>query len=135
MRDKIADQRGFLTLIELLVVLVIIFGMYYVFMGGYGGGSRTAPGITPGQPTRPGGPTSLPGQAIERARSVQCESNLRQVRQAIDIYKMNSEGRSPGSLDDLKISSVTSCPVTHTPYSYDPSTGRAWCTTPGHERY
>lgn len=118
------DERGFFTLIELLVVLAIIFGFFWVFMGGSN------------RPSRPGGPTTTPGMAIEQAKNVECRTNLGQIRQAIEIFKMTNENNPPRTLDDLRLpTESTHCPVGKQEYTYDPQTGQVRCSTPGHDRY
>jgi prepilin-type N-terminal cleavage/methylation domain-containing protein len=122
--SKPRNERGFLTLIELLVVLAIILGFFWVFTGGGG------------KPSRPGGPTTTPGMAIEQAKNLECRTELSQVRQAIQIYKLSSDGKPPASLDDLRLPyETTHCPVGKQQYVYDPQTGQVHCSTPGHERY
>ncbi len=121
---KSNSERGFLTLIELLVVLAIIFGFFWVFTGGGG------------KPTRPGGPTTTPGMAIEQAKSVQCQTNLGQIRQAMEIFKMSNDGNLPRGLGELNLpSESTHCPVGKQEYTYDPQTGQVKCSTPGHDRH
>jgi hypothetical protein len=69
---------------------------------------------------------------------VECQSNLKQVRLAIDMYRQTNE-HPPASVADLSSSGVTSsilvCPISHKPYVYDPVQGEIKCVTPGHERY
>jgi len=121
------SEAGFLTLIELLVVTVIIILVVYMVYGqrgpvGPGGGGAVGPsgeGLSPA------------GAAIEQARKVECQENLRGIRQAVAAHRISSEA-PPKSLEDLRIG-VTSCPSSHNPYVYDPQTGTVYCTTPGHE--
>lgn len=118
------NNRGSIfTLIEILVVVSIMLILANVLLRGYmGAGSKT-----------PGGPAT----PKERAQGVDCMNNLRQDRMAIDMYQQTGEQQQyPASLADSGVSGqVTQCPISQKPYSYDPSTGRVWCTTPGHEKY
>jgi len=119
------DKRGQWAIIEIVVVVAILAVLAYILVPRYIGGSNK------------GG--NGPATPIERAKSVDCMNNLRTIRMAADMYRQTSEDRLPASLADLKSSgisgSVTRCPVSETTYSYDPATGRVWCTTPGHDRY
>jgi hypothetical protein len=130
------SQGGFVTLIELLVVAVIIFLLAYVFLKGGGPASRQVEEEL--GPARPGGPTTVPGRSIEAARAVDCKSNLRQIRTALQMFMMETD-KPPASLRELAGYNVspkmTRCPVTGDPYHYDPQTGKVNCTVQGHEGY
>lgn len=110
------------TIIEILVVvaIIVVAGLYVA--NKYVGNQET----TVSKVNTPKG----------RALGVDCMNNLRQIRMAIDMYRQsNEEGRFPASLKEVESSlssSMMKCPVTGVPYSYDPNTGRVWCTTPGH---
>jgi competence protein ComGC len=120
------NRRGqILTLIEILVVVAILVGLAAVLIPRYTGigGAKG-----PGQPASP----------KERAQAVDCMNNLKQIRDAIEIYLQTGD-KPPASLTELESSGitgkVTTCAVSGTPYSYDPGQGKVWCTTPGHEGY
>jgi len=108
-------------LIELLVVVAIIVVVIHLVYG-----TRTATGPS-------GEPRTRPGAAIERARAVECQQNLRGLRQAISVYRIGSE-QPPASLAELR-AGATTCPESGNPYLYDPATGTVRCTTPGHEGF
>ena len=110
------------TLIEILVVVTIIVVAGLWISNSYLGAGKKA-GDGPATPT-------------ERAQGVDCANNLHQIRTAIDLYRQEKE-KPPASLQDLRglSESMFKCSVSGTPLSYDPSTGRVWCTTPGHESY
>ncbi|MBI3946882.1 MAG: hypothetical protein HY321_13245 [Armatimonadetes bacterium] len=139
MRGKGSRERGVggLGLIGILVVAAIL-----IYLGaqmiprqtGAGTGVTTAPTGTAAVPTRgAAAPT-------DRARGIECQSNLNQIRQAITMSRTTSEGM-PASLADLVTMGVTptirACPVGGAgyAYAYDPRTGRVGCRYPGHERY
>lgn len=129
MRPK-HSERGWVTLIELMVVTVIILVVVYLMYG-----TRTSPGAG-GAPTTvspSGGAQTAPGAALEQARGIECQQNLRSLRELISAYRIESE-QPPASLDELR-AGVYSCPVSGNPYVYDPATGTVRCTTPGHERF
>ena len=73
--------------------------------------------------------------SLESGKKTECQSNLQQLRSAIQMHK-DSEGTYPSSLSDLgpAMRSLESCPSSSQPYQYDPASGRVWCTTPGHEK-
>lgn len=124
----LSNNRGqIFTIIEILVVAVIIIGAgYYVTSGylGHGGGVKSKPG----EPATP----------VERAQSVDCMNNLRQIRYAIDAYQQTND-KIPALMSDMESQgisgAVAKCPISRKDYSYDASQGKVWCTTPGHEKY
>jgi hypothetical protein len=115
--------RG-LTLVSVLVALAIIAILAVLLIGGIG--KRGGKGS--------GQPKTTPGAAMSKARGVQCKSNLELLRSLI-LDKEVEEGHYPAALRDGGPGSVTRCPQTDKPYSYDPQTGKVWCTTPGHENW
>ena len=121
------SEAGFVTLIELLVVTAIIMIVMYLLYG-----QRNVVG--PGAVGPSGEPQTRPGAAIGQARALECQQNLRGIREAVAAYRLESE-QPPGSLSELRIGGVTSCPVSGNPYVYDPQTGTVHCITPGHERF
>jgi type II secretory pathway pseudopilin PulG len=125
------SERGWVTLIELLVVTVIILVVIYLMYG-----TRTPPGAGVGSTEMtPGGgqATTAAGAALEQARSIECQQNLRSLRELIAAYRIEND-QPPASLQELR-AGVYSCPVSGNPYVYDPATGTVHCTTPGHERF
>ncbi len=113
-------RHGF-ALIELLVVIAIIAILAVAYLGLRGKGTKMKP-------------ESIPGKAIQKAESVECQSNLSQVRQMIQMEIMDSE-QFPARIDQGSTASISKCPVSGKAYSYNPQTGQVWCTTPGHEKY
>ena len=121
-------KTGGQSLVGVLVVLVIIMLGYYFFMRGGNMGSG---------PVGPHGEQTIYKAAINKASGVECMSNLRQIRQAIQMYEQTNE-KKPAALTDLKANGVIAamliCPVTKKPYAYDPATG-VRCTDPPHAKY
>ena len=115
-------HSGF-TLIGMVVVLAII-GMLAVTMYGLGGKKDRGEGQTESK--------SIPARAIEMAESVECQSNLNQLRQMVSTYTMVGDP-APASLAELRMDYISRCPVSGKPYKYDPSTGRVQCET--HPKY
>jgi len=119
------NNRGqIFTLIEILVVVAIIVGAGLLLSRSYLGGGKGRDGVATPE---------------ERARGVDCMNNLRQIRNAIEMYRQANQEKPPMSLAQLESSgisgSITKCSVSGTPYTYDPASGRVSCNTPGHERY
>lgn len=120
----LGNNRGqIFTIIEILVVvaIIVVAGLWI---------SNSYLGL--GKKAGSGGPAT----PIERSKGVDCANNLRQIRTAIDMYKQDNE-RPPAAIQDLRglSPSMFNCSVSGKPLSYDPATGRVWCTTPGHENY
>lgn len=69
------------------------------------------------------------GQSMDAAKAVECQSNIGQIRQAINMY-VQSNGQNPASLQELNLpQSMLVCPVSKKPINYDPQTGRVTCPT------
>ncbi len=107
-------------LVEVLVVIVIVAILAVAYLGL----------INRHQGDEEG--KSMPKAATDKARGVECANNLRQLRMLIQT-KLTEDGDYPAALDPTN--SICKCPVTGKPYSYDPRTGHAWCTSPGHEAF
>ncbi len=78
--------------------------------------------------------TSIPGKALAKAEGTACQSNLQQLRSSIRM-DMDQSGQPPAGIDKGAIASVSKCPITGKTYSYDPQTGKVWCTTSGHDKF
>jgi hypothetical protein len=101
---------GVLILIAVIVVAIILFW--------------------PAKPkTEPSSTLSVP---IERAKNIQCLTQLRKVTAAIQMSAAEN-GKYPGRLQDLDVLSGTDliCPVSNRAYRYDSISGRVSC--PGHD--
>jgi len=123
------NNRGQWALIEIVVVvaLILVIG-YFVYprmISGRGNGAANLSNVTSkSDATAPMG----------RAYSVQCQNNLTQLRAGISMYQQSNQ-KFPDSLADLGLNSIVKCPNTGVPYTYDPTTGKVSCATPGHEKY
>jgi len=121
------QERGWALLVELLVVIVIIGVVAWYLMR------------SPSNPvgTGTGTATTRPGIALEAGRKAACRTQLHQVRQAVEMYRLEHEG-NPSSMADLAPAGVTGevarCPDGHEPYQLDPATGQVRCPHPGHEK-
>jgi hypothetical protein len=110
-----------MALIELAVAIVIIALLAVAFYGLWGRGKKGP------------GDKSLPEQAVDRAKGVECRSMLGQVRASIEMAKADTGQPPPTIPSDM--APYAKCPQTGQPYAYDPATGRVACTTPGHEGF
>lgn len=117
---KPAAHNGF-ALIEILVVLVIILLLASAYLGFHGRGNR-------------GESKSVPARSIEKAESVECQSNLSQIRQSVMMDTQTGDP-PPARIDTGATASISKCPVSGKPYTYNPQTGQVSCSTPGHEKY
>ena len=115
--------RGF-GLIEILVVLVILGVLAAVLLPPMLGGGSGKPG------------ESRVMSPSQRARGVECQSYLRQIRQAITMAQ-TTDTELPPQLTGLPgvTPAIARCPETQQPYSYHAATGQVRCSTPGHENY
>lgn len=127
----LVDEGGWLTLIGMLITIAIIAILAVLLLGG-------TEVFQPGGKSGPGGGGRYGGAiaAKDQAKKQVCRNNLEQARYALQIYQTNGEGY-PAGLDDLAKASPglqLDCPVGKQPYEYDASSGRIWCSYPGHER-
>lgn len=115
--------RGF-GLVEILVVLVILGLLAAVLLPPMLGGGQGKPGEL-----RATSPT-------QRARGVECQSYLRQIRQAITMAQ-TTDNELPPQLTGLPgvTPAIARCPETQQPYAYHAATGQVRCNTPGHQAY
>lgn len=128
-------RTGF-VLIELLIVLAIILalGGGYLALRGKSSDKAVTDAAGDGREATRAMAQTIPGKALQKAESVECQSNLNQVRQSVRM-DMDSGGTPPADIATGATASVSKCPVSGQPYQYDPQSGRVWCTTPGHEKY
>ena len=73
------------------------------------------------------------GSPIERARNVQCLAQIEKAEMQVQLHRVK-HGQYPENLDvveDLSPQDLR-CPVTQSPYQYDPQSGRVSC--PDHIR-
>lgn len=124
-------QRGEGYIGLLVAVLMIVLGMVLYFRL-----QKPDP-----VPTRPGGPTTVVGQSIEKGTERDCQNNLQQIRLAITMVRdqAGEQGPPPATLQSLQSQGIgpqmLKCPVTQQPYQYNSQTGVVWCPTPGHEKF
>ena len=122
-RHLVRGERGSWSLIGLLAALVIGLLLVIMFVG---------PGL------KDSGGKSRAGQAMDKAKEVECQSNLQQIRYAIQIYHSNREA-FPGSISQIEVGtndpSFFKCPIGREDYTYDSQTGTIHCPHSGHEDF
>lgn len=83
------------------------------------------------------GSSSIVGQSLDAGKSAQCRSQLTQLRQGIETYRISTE-TNPSSLAEMNIGvgeEFYKCPVSGEAYIYDAGTGTVRCVNPQHVRY
>ena len=110
-----ARRRGQAALIGLLAVVVISILLYMMFLG---------PRTSPDGESRP----SIAKESINRGSETELNSNLGQIRTFISMYRSDSEGKAPESMEELKRASkfpdsMFINPLDGKPLVYDPATG------------
>ncbi|HOF86805.1 MAG TPA: hypothetical protein PLZ36_01705 [Armatimonadota bacterium] len=133
-------RRGAFGFVELIIVVVIILGgvlLYINLTASADKAGQEAEQAAPAAGAPLVAPASVPGKAVRRAVSMECQSNLRQLRMLIENAKGEGEdGGYPPALTDIKdAASLNACPVSKEAYHYDQTTGKVSCACPGHESY
>jgi hypothetical protein len=123
-------MRGF-TLVSTLMTMAIICLLAVVLFKGSG-----IFGASAGSDRPDGKGKTIVGKSMYSAKDEVCRSNLSQLRQSLQILRINEDDQPPATLEDSRLgSSFYTCAVGGEPYTYDPSTGRVSCPHPGHEKY
>ncbi len=113
------QRRQGQALIGLLAVVLIGFGIYFLYLGPrQGKDGEKRPGVA--------------RQSLDAAHGVEADSNIQQIQTAVEMYKMNNDGKPPASLEALKSSGegrgipaeMWVDPISKQPLQYDPSTGK-----------
>lgn len=113
-------------MIGLLVVMaIIIVAVWFVWIRPHNGVEQ--------KPRFEGEAQTPLGQALQKGQSVECQQYLLQLRSFIRMEK-DSTGEYPAALDP-KWGLPLKCSVSGQPFGYDPTSGRVWDPTPGHEKF
>jgi hypothetical protein len=133
------SEAGQASIISLLVAVVIIGILAWVFLFRHNNGQPSQAQKDAGNAIVRSDKTTIPGAAMDQAKGVECQNNLSQLRQMIQMDRGSGDDEAGGAPPSLQAvhgipSEMRVCPASGRPYSYDPRTGRVWCTTPGHER-
>ncbi len=125
-RTRFDSRAGQATLIGLLVAIAIIMVVvWWVWLRPQGGVEK--------KPRFEGEAQTPLGQALQKGKSVECQQYLQQLRSFIQMEK-DSTGEYPAQLDP-KWGVPLKCSVSGQDFGYDPTTGRVWDPTPGHEKF
>jgi len=116
-------RSGGFTLVEMVVALAIVVVLAAVLYGLVNGKGKK--GGRHGDLLDKTKAQSIPGKALERARSVACDNYLTQCKQAVDMEAQDLGYFPPAIPADM--ASVAKCPDSGQPFQYDPTTGRVWC--------
>jgi len=102
-------------ILSLLIIAIIILTALMLYRGGQ---------------THETGPVTTP---IEKGKAVQCLAQVRRVETAVQMYRAE-QGAFPPHLNELTDLAEEDyyCPVTDSPYDYNPATGKVTC--PDHPR-
>jgi len=123
--SRLHRRRG-QSLIGLLVVMLILIGLYMLFLGkrkGENGETKV----------------SVLKQSMDKGEDVKTSSNILQIQQAVEMYKNDNDGKPPASLDELRNSSYGKGypsemwfdAVSKQPLQLNPQTGRVSSPTGG----
>jgi len=122
---SINNNRGN-SLIGVLISVVIILAAVLYFAGMWGNRSSN---VDTNQSMSKSQKTTTYGQAMDSARAIECQSNIGQLRQAINMYIQANEA-FPASLNEVSVpDSMKKCSMTKELYIYDLQTGRVMCPT------
>ena len=112
-------RRAF-SLVEILVVAIIIIALAAWLFPKFLSSTKNAAGKTIDSP-------------IQRAKGVECSSNLQQIRQSLQMAGMSEE--RPQSLQELRgiPASMFKCPISGEDYRFDPQSQKVMCPRAGHE--
>lgn len=130
MFSRLRDESGNWTLIGLLVAIAIGLALVVFVL---------LPKMMPGEQARniglvqPKAGQTVVGAAMDKGKETECSSNLRQIRTVIDAARASGD-QLPATLQDMKLGSITTCPMSGQAYQYDPNAGQVKCPTPGHEK-
>jgi hypothetical protein len=117
------------TLMTIAIMAILAVGLMY--------GSGVFSGEKPKSPRADGRGTTIPGLVKAEAQDTVCQSNLGQLRAALQIAQTSSgDDTFPPTLEETKIGGAFyKCPMGKEPYLYNPSTGQVSCPHPGHEKF
>ena len=123
-------ERG-QTLVGLVIVIAIMAILAVAVMRPWALGGTARPARADGKGS------TVPGLAKLKANDTECQSDLAQVREFIQIARANADDQPPATLAEIPglPKSFLSCPLGHEPYQYDPATGAVRCVHPGHGKY
>jgi hypothetical protein len=123
---RLRPRSGSASMIGLLIsTAIVLVAVWWIWL-------RPAGGVE--KPKRFANEATNPiGSALQRGQSVDDMNNIKQLGLAIQMEK-DQTGSYPAALDP-KWGIPLKSGVSGYDYKYDPTTGRVWDPTPGHEAY
>lgn len=126
-------RRGHTLIATVICVFILLLLAMVLMTGGLGGTLQQNTGT---QPRKDKLGKTVPSLVRAKAVDEVCKSNLRQVRQGLQLARISSADEPPSSLSETKLgASFYSCPLGHEPYEYSQAEGTVKCVHPGHEKY
>ncbi len=121
------SKRSGESLVGVMIAVIIVIVLVVVFVGG---GNAFFGDRSPTDERPDGQGNTIVGKSMLAGKDSVCQSNLKQVRMAMEI--------NPGVefLGELGVSdNMTKCAVGEEPYDYDAAANSVKCVHPGHEKY
>ena len=130
------NNRGNVSLISLLIVAVIAIVGIVLYFNNVGdmGEKSMSPAEKSILNNNGGHGKTIIGKSFDAGRSVDCRTRISQIKQAIEMYKTNSEDGTTNAptLNDLNMgvgAEYFTCPLSKQPYTYDTNAGTISCPT------
>jgi hypothetical protein len=115
----------------IIAMAILILGVLVFTSGGFSGLTGEKP-----EERADGQGETIVGKSLLAGKDTVCRTNIKQVRQSIQIQMDPVDDIYPASLKDLGLGGdFEVCAVGGEAYEYTASTGQVKCPHPGHENY